>query len=174
MPLRNLPVPLRRSLAWIVGMSAGHGRLSTAALLGAVSRPMTPTEDSQNKAGMFFRISASSLRVLLEEPVSQAQVGGPSRSNAEPGSRCTVGVGQREVLRTKLECSLESVQNRRGSSLRSEVPSGNRPYANEAGMPGKTTDCQKCAPPSPVGECTQKAGPPPWWGRRREVQGREP
>ena len=68
MPLRNLPVPLRRSLAWIVGMSAGHGRLSTAALLGAVSRPMTPAEDSQNKAGMFFRISASSLRVLLEDP----------------------------------------------------------------------------------------------------------
>ena len=82
MPLRNLPVPLRRSLAWIVGMSAGHGRLSTAALLRAVSRPMTPTEDSQNKAGMFFRISASSLRVLLEDPVSQAQVGGPSRSRA--------------------------------------------------------------------------------------------
>src|SRR6516164_7703251 len=109
MPLRNLPVPLRRSLAWIVGMSAGHGRLSTAALLGVVSRPMTPAEDSQNKAGMFFRISASSLRVLLEDPVSQAQVGGPSRSNAEPGSRCTVGVGQRGVLRTKLECSLESV-----------------------------------------------------------------
>jgi hypothetical protein len=49
MPLRNLPVPLRRSLAWIVGMSAGHGRLSTAALLGAVSRSMTPAEDSQNK-----------------------------------------------------------------------------------------------------------------------------